>query len=613
MKLQRVLMAALMTSLVFAGCVQDDDETIGDNGAVPADDFGPGYAPDLFDANGFPVPVLTCREPLDEPQIGDSPMPVPPVARCNFEMTPDEGREGNEVTIAVNPTNPQNIVGGAKDYYEPDAGECVWNGVYVTHDGGRTAFEDRSFDGSPWRARDGDVSDFEQNYASTFWCTTDPVAYFDVNGNLYYLLMAYQTDPVTGSDAGEGVVPPNPANHGGAANDWAFNRATQIIAVSDDGGDSFHTFTPVLEGTFPVNFHDRGWLAASADGTIHVVWLDFYVGGNQYCRSTDAGQTYLCSQPHNLLAMGIADGAAQQYAGQSPSEATGIQGAGQGSMVDVGTGSQVYFTWRANGGFTISRSDDTGATWDNPRMVQGMNGASMPGLEARDRRGGHPAFASDRNPDSPYADGLYMVWQDACSNDTWANDCRDQGSGMWVVASHDEGESWSEPIRLSHPQPEGVGNEDGPAPEWNIFPTVSVSPGGVVDVSWMTTHDARTTACHDGAPDCVENYGDEYPHFEQHYSYSLDGGKTWSEPYSVRDTDDQGWDPALCHHQNGMVFIGDYNDIDSSWQAAHPVWPDSRLGVCDVFTASIQRPMFAQGWGAEAKAAAVEWINAHPL
>ncbi|MDX1611905.1 MAG: hypothetical protein R3185_06010, partial [Candidatus Thermoplasmatota archaeon] len=194
---------------------------------------------------------------------------------CNFEMTPDEGREGNEVTIAVNPTDPRNIVGGAKDYYPDDAGECVWDGVYVTHDGGAT-YEDRSFDGSPWRQQ-ADPDPDKVNYATQFWCTTDPVAYFDVNGNLYYLLMAYQADPVTGSKTCEEEChPPDEACVAycpeGALNDWAFNRATQIVAISDDGGDTFHTFTPVLEGTFPVNFHDKGWLAASPDGTVHVMW-----------------------------------------------------------------------------------------------------------------------------------------------------------------------------------------------------------------------------------------------------------------------------------------------------------------------------------------------------
>ena len=48
-------------------------------------------------------------------------------------------------------------------------------------------------------------------------------------------------------------------------------------------------------------------------------------------------------------------------------------------------------------------------------------------------------------------------------------------------------------------------------------------------------------------------------------------------------------DPTKSHHQNGMVFIGDYIDIDSSDGAAHPVWVDTRNGVADVFTATLLR------------------------
>ncbi len=162
----------------------------------------------------------------------------------------------------------------------------------------------------------------------------------------------------------------------------------------------------------------------------------------------------------------------------------------------------------------------------------------------------------------------------------------------------------------------------GDAEAWSFFPAVSVSPGGVIDVSWMETRDARSIPCPEdpglGEADCeggaAGGYPEgEYPAMEQYYAYSLDGGETWSEPVSIRDADDGGWDPALCHHQNGMIFIGDYNDIDSSWQAAHPVWPDSRDGPCDVYTATVQRPMFAEGWDADKRVSAEESIRAKPL
>ncbi len=529
-------LAILMVTTALVGCLGGADEEIDPTSDTDASTQAQG-------------PELLCH-------------PGPAGALCNFEMTPDDEREGNEVTIAVNPTDPMNIVGGAKDYYPPDAGECVWDGVYVTHDGG-ASYDDRSFEGSPWRAEDGDPSDFEPNYASQFWCTTDPVAYFDVNGRLYYLLMAYQADRVTGSKTCEEECP------NGALNDWAFNRATQIVAISDDGGDTFHTFTPVLEGTFPVNFHDKGWLAASPDGTIHVMWLAFFVPGNQYCRSIDEGQSYQCTEV-----------IAPQFAG-----------AGQGSFLEVGTGDQVYALWTANGGVQLKRSFDTGATWDEQRQIFDVNGEAMPGLSPRDRRGGFPMLATDRNPDSPLADSLYVVWQDACNEATWSSECDTPGTGIYLSASHDEGESWTEPVRLSDDRE-----------IWRIFPAVSVSPGGVVDVSWMESGTAnRTTA------------GEPHDSLEQAYTFSTDGGAMFSDVYQVRDVDDGGWDPADCHHQNGMIFIGDYNDIDSSWQAAHPVWPDARQGVCDVYTATIQRPLFTDGWSEEDQTRILEELEERPL
>lgn len=489
-----------------------------------------------FDAS-LPAPSLLCHDG----------------ARCNFEMTPDEGRQGNEVTIAVNPTDPRNVVGGAKDYYPADAGECVWDGVYVTHDGGASPFEDRSFDGSPWRQL-AEPDPSKLNYASQFWCTTDPVAYFDLAGNLYYVLMAYQADRVTGSKTCEAECPQ------GALNDWAFNRAAQIVAISSDGGDSFHTFTPVADGSFPVAFHDKAWVAAQNDGSaIHILWLSFLAGGQMYFRSTDGGRTY---------------SEVKQFA-------TLATGAGQGSFVDVGPGEEVYASWANGDAVTLVRSTDKGASWDAPRAVIEMQGSRIDnGLSPRDRRDGFPALAVDKYADSPFANAVYFAWSDS----------RDEGdlANIYFAASFDGGESFGEPVRLNDDATTAV----------QMMPAISVSPGGVIDVTWM---DQRLDA-------------EAGLFVDQYYTYSLDGGKTWAPNFRVRDAADAGWDPNLSHHQNGMVFIGDYIDIDSSWEAAHPVWPDTRSGeVVDVFTATIRRPSFADGFPEEKRAAAEAWVREHPL
>ena len=570
MRIVAAALALLLTGVVLAGCSGSDTTTSTSPPAFVRDPaFGPGFNYTAVDASGLPVPMFLCH-PAQSGNLS--------AEGCNILLTPTEGRQGNEVTIAVDPTNPRNIVGGAKDYFPTDAGQCVWDGVYVTHDGGRTPVHDRSFDGSPWRLTT-DPTSFKPNYASQYWCTTDPVAYFGSDGTLYYLLMAYQGDPVTASKTCENVCPQ------GAVNDWAFNRAIQIVAVSHDGGDTFSQFTGVFEGSYPAAFHDKGWLAASKSGTIHVVWLASAVPGNLYFRSTDGGVTY--SDPFILAN-------------------TANEDAGQGSFVDVGPGSEVYASW-TGAALHLRRSMDEGATWEATQDVLVPHGADVPGLSDRDRRGGFPAMATDRYADSPFANAVYFAFQDSCQDAVWKAKCDKSGpANVYVVASHDGGKTFGAPVRVNDDVPAGgKGDKDS----YHFMPAVSVSPGGVIDVQWFDTrlHGTATT------PDAS---GSTAPHLrvDQYYSYSLDGGKTWARNLRIRDAADQGWDPALSHHQDGKIFFGDYQDIDSSWQAAHPVWPDTRDGRdVKVYTATIQRPMFAVGWDAAKRAAAEKDILAHPL
>ena len=563
----RLVAAAILATLVvgfFAGCVEGPEP---DPSTTPRVTHGPGFEVRQVDSKGLPRPYFLCHEPLDA-MDSDQAKPVPGAnkTRCNFEMTPDAGRAGNEVGIAVNPKDPRNVVGAAKDYFPEDAGECVWDGIYVTHDGAKTAYQDRSLDGSPWRQlNEPDPSKI--NYATQFWCTTDPVVYFDVNGRFYYLAMAYQADRVTGSKTCEEECP------NGALNDWAFNRATQIVAVSNDGGDTFETFQPIFEGTYPVAFNDKGWIAASDNGVIHVGW-SMFPEGNVYFRSTDDGQTFVGPV---LLS--------------SAAESPVMASSGFGSYVNVGPGPEVYYSWAASSdglpaaGF--ARSFDYGETWEQSHYAFTYPPFEIPnGLSPRDRRGLYqwPVMATDREKDSPFSGAIYFVYPAGTYDE--AGTLLD-GSDIYFRASFDKGNTWTEPVKLN----------DDPLGSYQFLPAVSVNPGGVLDVTWF---DQR-------------NDPGQYL-IDQYYTYSIDGGKTWATNFRARDADDFGWDPQLSKHQNGMVFLGDYIGISSSWQAAHPVWTDGRSEVVgDVYTATIQRPMFADGYPAEKRAAADAWIRDHPL
>lgn len=615
-----VVAALVVAAVAVAGCAQQE----GSRDARLDADYGPGFHPAQLDAAGLPVPVLLCQAAQASPTSPEG---------CNFDMTPTPGRQGNEVTIAVNPKDPRHIVGGAKDYFPSDAGDCVWDGIYVTHDGAATAYHDRSLDGSPWRLVK-DPTTFNPQYTSQFWCTTDPVAYFSADGKaFYYLAMAYQADPVTGSKACNGVcevpdeacalpVSPcgaSPIEPSGSLNDWAFNRATQVICKSSDNGDTFDLCTAVLEGgSYPVMFNDKGWIAASNDGVVHVMWLASLGGGNLYLRSTDGGQSY------GSAVQGVQTTGVPFVMSSGPEAVT--SDAGQGSFVDVGPGRQVYAAWTSSS-LNLRVSNDEGATFGPVKAVLSPHNANVPGISSRDRRGGFPAMATDRNADSPFANALYFVFQDSCQEPVWSDACPDSAaspqakasgfgearSNIYFTASFDGGQTFSTPVRLNDDAlPNGTADPDN----YQFFPAVSVSPGGVIDVTWMDTRGAATAP----TPADGQTVGSQVPagtdhlRLQQYYTYSLDGGKTWARNLLVRDAPDQGWDPVLSHHQNGKVFIGDYLDIDSSWQAAHPVWPDTRDGKeVKVYTATLQRPMFATGWDPAKKTAAESEIKAQTL
>lgn len=451
---------------------------------------------------------------------------------CNFEAT-TVNTEGNEVTIAVNPTDPLNIVAGAKDYSPWTAGDCVWDGVYVTKDGGRT-WINHHVPGSPHLLAAGNTSGWEMTYASQFWCTTDPVVAFGPDGTCYYSLMAYQADPVTASKLGEGTPL-------GGLNDWAFNRAAQLVAVSSDGCVTFDHVTPIFDGTYPVNFHDKQWIEVGADGTVHVAWLSFFVPGNQYFRSLDKGRTWEGPTVLGTWAETLA-----------PVDGPGGP-AGQGTIITVGNGGKdVYVSWDGPGGIVVAKSHDGGATFEDATLAVETQDE---GMEADYRSGGMPFIVADDSAESPHAGNVYLAWQDT----------RDGDRDIFVSRSTDGGATWSDAVKVS----------DAPAGTDQFFPAMSVGPDGVLDVVF---YDRR------GDP--------EAKLLDLYYTYSTDGGLTWSVDQRITDVPT---DPTKSHHQNGMIFIGDYIDIDSSAGAAHPVWVDTRHGVADVFTATILRGAQAQG------------------
>jgi hypothetical protein len=118
------------------------------------------------------------------------------------------------------------------------------------------------------------------------------------------------------------------------------------------------------------------------------------------------------------------------------------------------------------------------------------------------------------------------------------------------VRSIDGGVSWSTPVRV---------NDDAPG-NWQWFATMSVASSGRIDAVWNDTR-------HTGLVNSSELF----------YSYSTDGGVTWS----VNEQASPVWDSFVGWPNQQK--IGDYYDMISDDTGAHLAWAATFNGEQDVY------------------------------
>lgn len=198
------------------------------------------------------------------------------------------------------------------------------------------------------------------------------------------------------------------------------------------------------------------------------------------------------------------------------------------------------------------RSGDGGRSFSMPYLVTEIEEMS---------RSGHVVADASNGPFRGY---LYVV----------TDDFREGRGGVFAFRSADQGETWSEATRVSRPDA---------ARRVRRFPTAAVNQRGTLLVAWFDPQE-------DLGPSCSRLVA----------SASVDGGTSFFPPVPVAEV-------ASCSKQPGNMVrrARESFDVAERWPAggdyfglaANPdgtfqvLWSDSRTGVFQLWTASIDVPM----------------------
>ncbi|HEX9765612.1 MAG TPA: sialidase family protein, partial [Nitriliruptorales bacterium] len=236
--MRRPPLALLLVPLLLAGC------------------FGGGDGGDEEDEAPAPALALDCSV-APGPNLSWWPEPCLALASLN----PSTAKP--EVDIAVNPTDPRNIVVASKDKDPLASDGCVWSVAQVTKDGGRTWTT--VYVGGDRAHRVPETQGYE--------CVTDPIMVFDKDGGFYYALQIYDHTP-RGNLAADCPTPvpvvgcPTVPDTGSAF----------ILARSQDGGLTFDRYVVQAQGAGDLLFHDYPrMLVNPRTQAVHTIW-NAYIG-----------------------------------------------------------------------------------------------------------------------------------------------------------------------------------------------------------------------------------------------------------------------------------------------------------------------------------------------
>jgi hypothetical protein len=418
------------------------------------------------------APVVLASDYVASPVVVASPPVSPLPDPCPFQAeTATETNYANtevEPQVAVNPTNPDNVIGVFQEDRWSDGGAHGLLSAASFNGGGSYV--------NAW-AEFSACSDKPQTaYFEPLPRATDPWVSFDAGGRAYQIGLSIVGE--TGADA----ISTSTSDDGGRTR----SDPSQIIRTSDADAAT-GVFLDKQSITADPYHAGRAW-ATWIQGNLPGEDISFsklahafsYRGTPMVSRTTDGGQTWSTPQAitnANLYAQG-----------------NQIVVLPDGTLVDVqailfkGAGIQP----NANSVYmAVMRSSDGGLHWSTPTKIAPIGTVG----ETAD---GQPLRVGDYIPDiavDPNSGALYVTWADGLGGAT---------NKIVLSRSTDGGQHWSSPTVVSHHDSAQSFND-----------AVAVSNDGELAVLYYD--DARNDAS-PGIPTDV------------YLRHSADGGQTWSTP-----------------------------------------------------------------------------------
>ncbi len=306
-----------------------------------------------------------------------------------------------------------------------------------------------------------------------------------------------------------------------------------VCQKTNDFGESWpvDTFT----GLNGAKAQDKEWAVVDrSNNNIYMTWTQFDDYGSaspsdssaiMFSKTTDGGASWSEAMRIN------------QKAGNCIDSDSTVEGA----VPAIGPEGQVYVAWSGPEGIVFDKSYDQGETWLDEDIPVDSHPTGwdydIPGIY---RANGLPVTTCDTSQ-SPNRGTIYINWSDQRNGE--------DDTDIWLARSTDEGESWSNPIRVNNDAP---GNQ-----QFFTWMTIDQSNGNL----YFVFYDRR------GLDGLATNV---------YMAMSEDGGETFYN-YKIND------EPFIAY---SGYFFGDYSNISAYDDVIRPIWAESNNNM-EIHTAII--------------------------